>query len=698
MNVVAFDTETALIRPALQAPPMVCLTWQRTGMEPRIDHVKDAEPRIRGWLEDQNTLLVGHYTTYDTAVICAQFPRLTPLVFRAYRESRITCTKKRQQLLDIAGGVFRGRLGEKGRWITHEYSLDALSRRLRGIAMQKDGWRLEYANFIDVPIAKWPERAAEIQEKARIRRAELPPDPVDKKDAHYDEVRNLNAILADEPEGAIKYPLDDATATLEVYLAQEKHADYLRDQYRQSFAEFALYLSSAWGLRTNPGGVESLSVETEKALAEIEQDLVKANLVREDGTRDTKAAKRLMASVCRANAIPIRRTEGHTKPDKHGVVCADTIGEACEEHVCLDSDACGAVCGMGITAVDSGEICLLEGEEGQLLGQYSEFSTLKKVLSTDVEMLKQGTTYPVHTRYDIAETGRTTSSKPNIQNLRRLPGIREAFVPRDGMVFAQADYPQLELYTLAQCCFSWLGHSKLGEALNAGLDPHLAMAATILGIDLATAKAHKKREDVQNARQTSKVANFGFPGGLGPASLILFARKTYGVTLTQEQARTLKEQWLATWPEMREYFARVNQLFGDDCERASIETLFTERHRGGATYCAACNNGFQALGADCAKRALCLVAEAQYCEPGSPLYGTRTVAFVHDEIIVECNDDSKAHDVALELARLMVDGANEYLKTVPIRLSNMEPTLMRVWSKKAEQRWDVNKRLVPWTP
>ena len=29
---------------------------------------------------------------------------------------------------------------------------------------------------------------------------------------------------------------------------------------------------------------------------------------------------------------------------------------------------------------------------------------------------------------------------------------------------------------------SWVGFSKLAEALNRGLDPHLAMAAQILGI------------------------------------------------------------------------------------------------------------------------------------------------------------------------------------------------------------------------
>ena len=225
--------------------------------------------------------------------------------------------------------------------------------------------------------------------------------------------------------------------------------------------------------------------------------------------------------------------------DDTGAVLPDG-DERCAEHVCLDADACSAT-----------------GDE--VLIDYAELSTLKKVLSNDVAMLEAGVVYPVHTRYDLAETGRTTSSKPNIQNLRRLPGIREAFESRDGMVFAQADYPQLELYALAQCCMSWIGFSRLAEALNAGLDPHLAVAATILGLsyDEAARRLEAGDDEVDTARQLAKVANFGFPGGLGIAKLILFARRTLKpevfarIGLTHERAKLLKSEWFGTWEEMR---------------------------------------------------------------------------------------------------------------------------------------------------
>lgn len=708
---VSWDTETALIRPALLAPPMTCLTWADNVEAPQILHVHDG---AHEWLADMlrrpDILLVGQNVEFDSAVVCAEFPDLIPLVFDAYRANRITCTKKRQQLLDIAGGVYRGRPGHNGKWIVHRYDLGDLSKRYLGKPMLKDGWRYMYAEFRDVPLERWVEHARGVQARCAVRRAELEASgllPFSEKEleragwSDYEieclerEVKNIDAIIADVPEGVIRYPLDDAATQLAVFLGQEKHAEYLKDQFRQAYAYFVLYLSSAWGLRTSPEGVAALEAQLSEAYKELEGELQAVGLVRENGTRDMKAVKQMMIAACREFGLPLRRTEAHFKKNEP---CA--AGDACEEHISLDSDACEAV----VAAAGA------FGSETPF-SDYAEFVTLGKMLKNDCKMLRSGTVYPVHTHYDLAETGRTTSSKPNIQNLNtgRVKNkkskaqqlrhcIRQAFVPRPGKVFFQADYPQLELYTLAQCCMSWLGFSKLAEALNAGQDPHLSMAAQICGLSYEEAAKNKKREDVDHARQIGKVFNFGKPGGLGNKKLITWARKTYGVVMTEAECERYTAQWHATFPEMRAYFARVNAMFGEDQERCSVETLFTQRWRGGATYCATCNNGFQALGVDCAKNALGLVARAQYAEPSSPLYRTRTVAFVHDEVIGECDDNPKAHDVAFELARLMCEGANVYLPSVPIPMTKMEPTLMRLWSKEAKQVWDANRRLMPWSP
>ncbi len=341
--------------------------------------------------------------------------------------------------------------------------------------------------------------------------------------------------------------------------------------------------------------------------------------------------------------------------------------------------------------------------EDPVIRAYAKASEYKKVLANDVEALAKGVLYPVHTRYGIAETGRTTSSKPPIQNLRRLPGVREAFIPRPGHVFFSADYPQLELYTLAQCCVSWLGDSKLADALNAGLDPHLAMAAEILGISYTDAKARYDAgdEEVSDVRHLAKQGNFGLPGGLGIPKFERLVRKNLKkeviarLGINAARLKLLKEQWFGTWPEMPHYFARINAMCDTDTSRANVESLFTKRFRGNATYCAACNSGFQGLGADCAKEAAWRICQAQYNEPDSPLFNTRTVAFVHDEFVGEA-EESAAAEAAEALADLMVAGANKYLPNVPIQRAKVKPLLMRRWSKDATPVRGSDGRLVPW--
>lgn len=683
MKIIAFDTETALIRPSQMAPEFVCLTWQSPGEDAQIIHARDAEAMLTNWFCGDTNVFVGHNVAYDLAVICEAFPQLVPHVFRAYRENRVTDTKIRQQLLDIAGGVYRGCLGPDKKWMKHEYTLEHTARRMAGLELAKDGWRLSYAKFLDVPLSEWPTRAREIQADARTKLAAN-----DHGQLSDDEVKHLTSLMDSDPQQCIDYPLMDAIATLASYESQEELVHEMADQFRQARAAWALHLSSAWGARTSKAGVDTLRAQTQAAYAEIEDELISHGLVRPGGVRDTKAAKRRMIEVCKNERLTLRRTDTHGKKTEPGkkARCKDIDGnpvadgaDECAEHVSLDADACNAT-------------------DDEILINYATIGTLKKVLSNDVAMLELGIQYPVHTRYDLAETGRTTSSKPNIQNLRRLPGIREAFIPRKGKVFADADYPQLELYALAQCCVSWIGWSKLADALNGGLDPHTAVAATILGISYeeCVARLEAGDDEADNARQTAKVANFGFPGGLGVAKLVMFAKKAYGITLTVERAKQLKTEWFATWTEMPHYFARVNALMDREANVATVESLFTQRIRGGATYCAACNNGFQGLGSDCAKEAAFLIAWAQYVDTTSPLYNTRTIAFIHDQFILECNDDDRAHDVAMELGRLMREGANVYLPDVPIPEKKMKPLLMERWSKKAKQTFNEKGRLTTW--
>ncbi len=277
-------------------------------------------------------------------------------------------------------------------------------------------------------------------------------------------------------------------------------------------------------------------------------------------------------------------------------------------------------------------------------------------------------------------------------------GVRECFIPRPSKVFVSADYPQLELYCLAQVCYDWLGHSALGEMLNKGIDPHTAFAAVLMGISYEEGVRLKEAEDATfyRFRQVAKAFDFGKPGGLGHDRLIeLAASKAYKVAITKKEAKQYDKVWRQTFPEMEEYFAIANNAVGYE-GFGTVTIPQTGFIRGGARYCALCNTPFQGLGAACAKNAMFLVAQAEYAATNSPLFGSRTIAMIHDEIIAETADGPGMHEAAYELSYLMSVAANEYLPNCPIPASRIQPVAMRKWSKKAFQIFDANKRLVAW--
>ncbi len=273
-------------------------------------------------------------------------------------------------------------------------------------------------------------------------------------------------------------------------------------------------------------------------------------------------------------------------------------------------------------------------------------------------------------------------------------GIRECFIPRDGYVFAFADYDGLELRTVAQVCLSLLGQSKLAEDLNSGNDPHCRVAGKILKIPYEDAVAwyadsdRKDWQTIYEARQTGKAANFGFPGGCGIARLCDEARVKYGVTLTETESRELKEIWLDMCPEFRPYFSMV-----DDMTRASqpFEQLFSGRIRAGCNFTDGANTLFQGLGADATKAAG--FALTKECRIGKgPLRGGHPVVYVHDEFWAEVREEA-AHEAALDLARIMCEASAPYLPQVPPKT---KPGLARRMSKKAKAIKDANGRLIPW--
>ena len=674
-DVIAFDTETHLIEPGLLAPPLVCLQWLPSGpyQSAMLIH-RDAPgtvPLIKGWL-DSDKILVGHNVAYDMAVIAAQWPELLPVIFAKYARNQVTDTLTREQLLMLSRGQFRSfsrPLPDGGvEMIGVKYSLADCITRHFGRQLKKEGWRLFYRVFDQEPnIDAWLPAAKDFQ--ANAREGHWPQWALD-----LTSPEDRAGLLAASPEEAVTYALEDARTTLALYEHQELVAldipGVFADQFRRARASFALHLSSAWGLHTDADAVEELAEKLEVRFAELTADLQHEGIIRDDGSADTKAAMAAMVEACREEGLPVAMTRGGTKPRANGQVSPPQVS--------LGAEACERF------------------DEDTVIGMYSTFQTLRKTLRNDIKMLRAGVEVPIQPRYDMADTGRTRCSKPNIQAINRGEGIRDCFRPRPGYVFIQGDFEGLELHTLAQWCLTVLGKSELAKRLNAGIDVHLDMAATMLGITYGEALAMKKAGSpaIKEYRQQAKAVNFGYPGGLGAKKLVRYAKSNYGTVMSLQDAEAAKHAWLSKLPEMVDFFRLAAQATAQDT-LATETHIFSGRIRGGCRYSALCNGRFQGLGADAALEAMWRVTEACYVLAASPLYGCRPVAFVHDEIIAECPDAADRVDAAArELGRLMCEGANVYLKDVPVRVL---PQAMTKWSKKAEPTFDSQGRIIPWT-
>lgn len=475
--------------------------------------------------------------------------------------------------------------------------------------------------------------------------------------------------LQEWPRGAIEYAKEDARGTLDVWREQNFHAglsdsEYITDEREQAAYDFALHLVSAWGIKTDPVACARLR---------------KATQLKIDSARDILLHHGLLTPVMKGRGKAKFPTGEYKKEQKLAQEYAERSAHSR---------------GLELPRTPTGKPQLTEDAVKDLgdpvLQAYQTYASSETHLSR-VEAFEKGTVTPINTRFEVLlATGRTSSSAPNIQNLSRDGGERECFVPRPGNVFVAADYSSLELHTLAETCVTLLGKSRLAEVLNSGVDAHLAMAAEIMGRPLA--ELDKAHPEVKAARQFAKIANFGFPGGLSPRTLCKWAKTSYGVILEESRALELQEQWFRTWPEMRDYFSHLQEQADAFTDTIEVTQISSGRVRGSCTFTQAANSYFQGLGSDCAKTALLMVVHEQYVDQGTALFGTRTVNFVHDEIICEASEE-EAHETAVRLGELMEAAGKHWMPNCPPKA---KPFLMRRWIKGAEAVFGGDGRLIPW--
>lgn len=614
--VAAFDTETRLITPTDPWPEVVCLQWAASGFAELIGRADSPNAIRELWLsllQTDDVTLVAHQSDYDLGVLSEHEPSSIPLIFKAIDQDRIKDTKLVEMLKCIADGTFAARRNRKG-----GFSLEHLSGQYLNKPMDKgeDGWRLRYAELIDIPSEQWPERARH-------------------------------------------YALNDATSTLEIYEKQIADGYQPRDLQLQVSAQWALGLMKRRGIVTNKTAVDALEAKLTVEMQQHEGMLKSEGILRPDGSRDMKRVRALIEQAAHTLQISPALTDG-------GQIA--TSAEALEPYE-------GAV--PSLTAM-------------------IQYLKKQKKLGTFIPVVRAGTERPIHPGWNVLmETGRTSCSgdSGNLMNIPRSGGERECIVPRPGMAYVIIDYEVAELRALAQLCYSWFKESKLREAFVEGRDPHFELGAAIHGVSYQDMLALKKAGDpiAKEMRQLAKVPNFGFPGGLGAATFVSYAR-SMGVRLTLQRAEELKRAWKAQWPEMEWYFRVINEQTGDGSAR-SITQWGSGRVRGDVSYCEAANGHFQSAIADILKRALYLVSRACYAEVGHVLSNDcHPVLENHDEIVLEC-PWNYVHECAEAAGKIMLDVMQEWLPDVP---PGIEAKAALCWSKDAE-RIVENGRLKIWT-
>lgn len=254
------------------------------------------------------------------------------------------------------------------------------------------------------------------------------------------------------------------------------------------------------------------------------------------------------------------------------------------------------------------------------------------------------------------ETGRYSSSRPNMQNIPAH--LRDIFVPEAGNVFVNADLSQIEPRILAELS----GDERFIQMFLDGEDPYIGCAKLMFSITEVT---KKQRNDVKAIK-------------LG----LMYEKSAWGLAQTlgisEEEAKRL-------YSEYHGAFTKISKFRADSIEEAHrelsvrsaggrIRYLWDMRASQGWKRKAAVrkivNTKIQGSAASGNKQALIRLAKQLPNE-------AKLVATIHDEVLVEC-PLSLVDEIKLIVQQCMIEGNKVYLKTVPVVC---EPKIIANWAE-----------------
>ena len=225
----------------------------------------------------------------------------------------------------------------------------------------------------------------------------------------------------------------------------------------------------------------------------------------------------------------------------------------------------------------------------------------------------------------VTATGRISSTDPNLQNIpiRTEMGrlFRKVFLPKEGCIFVDADYSQIELRVLAALS----GDEALIHAFQNNIDIHTLTASQVFHTPLDQVTPLQRRN--------AKAVNFGIVYGISAFGL------SQDLKISRKEASEYINNYFASYPKIKEF---LDQAVVTAKEQGYIATYyhrrrpvpeltssnFMQRSFGERI---AMNSPIQGTAADIIKLAMIRVDQRLRSEN----LKARLVLQVHDELLVE---------------------------------------------------------------
>jgi DNA polymerase I-like protein with 3'-5' exonuclease and polymerase domains len=289
-----------------------------------------------------------------------------------------------------------------------------------------------------------------------------------------------------------------------------------------------------------------------------------------------------------------------------------------------------------------------------IVRQYLRYKHAATECSQIEKLIGHAKNYPDHRirasyRQLGTDTGRSSCSGPNLQQVNSGKEHRQGFKAALGHKLVIADYSQLELRIAAECS----GEERMAHAYQENADLHLRTASLML---------NKPEKDIdKSARTSAKIINFGALYGAGAKTIQKQAVAQYGVYIPLKEAEEKLGQWRRAYPQLIGW----QKTQGNRAE-LNVKTLMGRRRLlvPGDTdrFTVRLNTQVQGTGGDCMKAALAMLWES-YLEPNPYI---KLVACIHDECVLEVPEDC-VEDAITILKQCMEAAAYEVCITnVPI--------------------------------